>query len=184
MTKQNARERMKVKRASLSEAERARKNQAIRQKLFALEEWKTVRWFYPFVSYGTEVDTVSMIQYVFQQSAWEHRIRVAVPRVQGEQMDFYEITSLGDLKPGYHGILEPSRFCPRVEAREGLMLLPGLAFDWHHNRVGYGGGYYDRYLEQYGGQQLLTVAVAYDFQIVDSIEAQEHDIRPQKIIIG
>ena len=62
------------------------------------------------------------------------------------------------------------------------MLLPGLAFDWDRNRVGYGGGYYDRYLNRYDNTGLLTVAVAYDFQVVEKIEAQEHDRRPQMII--
>ena len=62
------------------------------------------------------------------------------------------------------------------------MLLPGLAFDREGHRVGYGGGYYDRYLARLGGTSLHLYAVAYDFQIVDQIEAEEHDISPHRII--
>ena len=87
-----------------------------------------------------------------------------------------------DLQPGYQGILEPAEYCPKVEATEGMMLSPGLAFDREGHRVGYGGGYYDRYLARFEGSSLHLYAVAYDFQIVDQIEAEEHDISPHRII--
>lgn len=182
MTKQEARKMMKQKRSAMSSGERKKQNEAIAKRLFDLKCWSQIKWFYPFVSHGTEVDTLAMIRFVLENTVQGHRVHVAVPRVQGRNMDFYEITSMEELEPGYQGILEPVSFCPRVEATEGLMLLPGLAFDKNKNRVGYGGGYYDRYLERYGNKNLLTAAVAYDFQVVERIEAQEHDIRPQIVI--
>lgn len=183
MTKQEAREWMKQKRSAMSPKERQRQNEAIVKKLFASDIWQQIDWFYPFVSYGTEVDTIPIIRQAFAlDREGRNPVRVAVPRVHGREMDFYEIHSLDDLEPGYHGILEPKKNCQKVEAREGLMLLPGLAFDQNRNRVGYGGGYYDRYLDRHGSERLLTWAVAYDFQVVDVIEMQEHDVRPQKII--
>lgn len=182
MTKHEARKIMIQKRKAMSSRERRCRNEAIAERLFQLECWQQISWFYPYVSYGTEVDTHAMICHALELPAHGGRLRVAVPRVQGREMDFYEITSMEDLEPGYQGIPEPRLSCPRVEAVEGIMLLPGLAFDRNRNRVGYGGGYYDRYLERYSNEKLLTVAVAYDFQIVDVIEAQEHDRKPQMII--
>lgn len=182
MTKQEARVMMKQKRSVMSEEERRRQEQAVAQRLFTLREWSQVEWFYPFVSYGTELDTLNILKQVLQHPISGRMLRVAVPRVEGREMDFYEIHSMEDLEPGYQGILEPKADCPEVEAREGFMLLPGLAFDREGNRVGYGGGYYDRYLERYGSERLLTVAVAFDYQVVDHIEGEVHDIRPQIIL--
>ncbi len=182
MTKQEARNFMKQKRSELSEAERKYQNAAIAKNLFDSGIFETIEWFYPFVSYGTEVDTIAIIRQLFETNQSKNRVRIAVPKVQGRDMEFYEIGSMEDLEPGYQGILEPKDSCSLVEAKEGLMLLPGLAFDRQGNRVGYGGGYYDRYLQKYGNERLFTWAVAYDFQIVDQIECKEFDIRPQKII--
>lgn len=182
MTKQEARAWMKQKRAEMSETERARQNQAVRDRLFADAVWNEVEWFFPYVSYGTEVDTLEIIRRVLSGSVGEHPVRVAVPRVEGQEMEFYEIASMEELRPGYHGILEPAAGCLRVAAREGLMLLPGLAFDRQCRRVGYGGGYYDRYLERYGNERLFTCGVAYDFQVVDTLETEKFDICPGKLI--
>jgi 5-formyltetrahydrofolate cyclo-ligase len=142
-----------------------------------MDEVREQECFFPFVSYGTEVDTIQMIHQVLQ----EGKKKVAVPRVQGEEMTFYRITSLKDLAKGYQGILEPvTQSC--MTAAEGVLLLPGLAFDRQKNRVGYGGGYYDRYLARYQTEKLVTVALAFDFQIVDAIEAESFDVRPQWIV--
>lgn len=184
MTKQEARETMKQRRGCMDSRERQRQEEEIAGKLFALEYWQQGEWFFPYVSFGTEVDTISIIRHALEIPVCGRKLRVAVPRVAGREMDFYEITSMHDLEPGYHGIPEPGLSCPRVEAEQGLMLLPGLAFDKKGNRVGYGGGYYDRYLARHGNERLLTVAAAYDYQVVDAIAAQEHDIRPRMILTG
>ena len=177
MTKQEAREQMKVLRKELSKEEREKKNQAIREHLLAFMAGQKKTCFFPFVSYSTEVDTLELIRIVLE----EGKMQVAVPRVEGKDMDFYVIRSMEELQPGYQGIPEPvTKEC--IQAADGIMLLPGLAFDRAKNRVGYGGGFYDRYLEKYDSANLITVAVAYDFQVVDAITAEEFDHRPQWII--
>lgn len=177
MTKKEARETMKILRSKLSPSEREQKNQAIFRRLMQMDVMKQARWFFPFVSYGTEVDTIEMIKYILESKL----TRVAVPRVHGNHMDFFEITSMEQLVSGYHGILEPNT-TNLIQARDGVMLLPGLAFDLDKNRVGYGAGYYDRYLEQYQNKNLITIAIAYDFQIVDSITADTFDQKPNLLI--
>ena len=175
MTKKDARVLMKRRRAEMTSGERNRQDQQIRENLMKENIWEEIEWFYPYVSYGTEVDTMEIIRDVLKGSAG-HSVRVAVPRVEGLDMDFYEITSMDELRPGYHGIMEPALDCPKVSAEKGLMLLPGLAFDLAGHRVGYGGGYYDRYLEKHLGPKLFVYAAAYDFQLVDMLEVQEFDI--------
>ncbi len=173
---------MRKKRAAMTKAERGRQNRMIRKNLFADPIWKQISWLYPYVSCGTEVDTWAIIRHVLSHDVAGRRIRVAVPRVQGTDMEFYEITSVDELCPGYQGIYEPVPSCPSVGTGDGLMLLPGLAFDRSGHRVGYGGGYYDRYLGSHPGKHRILYALAYDLQIVDRIETEEFDICPQKII--
>ena len=182
MTKEEARKQMRRMRRDMTPQERSRQNESIRRQILADPVWKEVSWFYPFVSYGTEVDTTELIREVLAHPVQGRRINVAVPRVNGKDMEFYQIRSMEELCPGYQGILEPALHCPMVEAKEGLMLLPGLAFDRKGHRVGYGGGYYDRYLAKYRMEKLHRYAVAYDFQIVDNIESEAHDIAPDRII--
>lgn len=187
MTKQEAREIMKRRRAQTEEAERKRQSRAVEKLLFASRLWKETECFYPFVSYGSEIDTLHMIQTILKREGQEEkqgkrRRLIAVPRVEGREMEFYEITGMRDLVPGYRGIPEPSAACRQVPAEEGLMLLPGLAFDRQKNRAGYGGGYYDRYLARHDSRKLTTVALAFDFQIVEQIETQAFDIRPDYIL--
>lgn len=177
MTKQKAREQMRRLRKELSHEEREEKNQLIFQHVMQMEAMKNQSYFFPFVSYGTEVDTIRIIEKVLQ----EKRMKVAIPRVKEKEMDFYQITSMEELSKGYQGILEPvTQKC--VLAAEGVMLLPGLAFDKKKNRVGYGGGYYDRYLKRCQKENIITIALAFDFQIVDKIEAEDFDVRPRWIV--
>ena len=90
-----------------------------------------------------------------------------------------EITSFDELKPGAYGILEPDAGIP-ASADDGLMIMPGVAFDTNRNRVGYGGGYYDRYLESH--PQLHTLALAFDMQVLFEVPAEEQDIKPQLLV--
>lgn len=176
MTKQEIREEMKKRRNAFTGAERAEADRKIRQNLLELEVVKKAANYFSFVSYGTEVDTMELISLLLRQKK-----RVAVPRVKGREMDFYQISSLEQMKPGYQGILEPC-FGHRVRGENGVMLLPGLAFDERRHRVGYGGGFYDRYLATKAGEKLTTVAIAYDFQLVEHIVAESFDRTPDILV--
>lgn len=184
MTKQEARVEMKRRRQELGEEERRKRNQRILENVTGFLQTQGREWFFPFVSYGTEADTRGLIAYVLQNT----EIKVAVPRVeqcadreQGGRMEFYRITSLSELKTGFQGIPEPTGSSP-VIAADGVMLLPGLAFDRRLHRVGYGGGYYDRYLKRRDITGLVTAAAAFDFQVVEKIEAEQYDVSPQWLI--
>ncbi len=118
---------------------------------------------------------------LLMRQAWEDGKKVAAPRVDGGGiMHYYYIESLDDLEPGSFGIMEPKQECPLCETEEGLLLMPGVAFDVSCHRVGYGGGYYDRYLEKHPG--LVHIALAFEFQVFEEVPFEDHDILPEMIV--
>lgn len=155
--KQALRKRYRAYRESLQPAEKEKLDAAVRRRLFRLPVYQNCRVLFIYVSKPIEVDTVRIIQ-----SALAHGKYVAVPRCipNTYQMQFYFIRSLEDLEPGTFGVLEPSveRCCPVSDLRHGLCVVPGLSFDTQGYRLGYGKGYYDRFLSNFGGQ---TVGICY-----------------------
>ena len=96
-------------------------------------------------------------------------------------MEFVRIQSLDhDLQDGYMGIKKPVSDDYEIP-QDGLLVMPGLAFDVTLNRIGYGGGFYDRYLVKNGDRYYKT-AICFDYQVLDDIPAEEFDIRPDMII--
>ena len=86
---------------------------------------------------------------------------------------------MDQLEPGYFEIPEPTTGVP-AEDEEAILIVPGVAFDRNRHRAGYGQGFYDRYLEKHPHHK--TVAVAFDFQIVDEVPSEPTDICPQMVI--
>ena len=97
-------------------------------------------------------------------------------------MEAVKIVDLTNLKEDKYGILEPTKDIEAMNKNElDLVIMPGLAFDTNGGRLGYGGGYYDKYLQKIAGN-LSKVALAYDFQIVQEVPKEEHDIKVDYII--
>ncbi len=122
---------------------------------------------------------------VMTSAIFEHACRVGkavfYPKVKDDMMDFYKVNSLEELKPGSFGILEPLETGQLFgNSSKCLMLLPLSAFDRKGARIGYGGGYYDRYLED--RRDIIKVGLAYSFQEEDSIPLENTDIRLDYII--
>ena len=132
------------------------------------------RDLYIYVDHRGEVGTRKIMAEAFQRGK-----NVWVPRVAGNTMLFFRIRGMKDLKPGTYGILEPTG-TEFSDGRRGLMVMPGVAFDEKCHRVGYGGGFYDRYLEQH--RNLRRMAVAFEFQVLSAVPHEEHDICPQVLI--
>lgn len=97
-----------------------------------------------YVSTEEELDTRALIGKLLKRG-----VEVYVPKVLGKEMDFYKISSFDDLEKGYMNILEPKKYCDTIDYTQEdklLILTPGLMFDDKGNRLGYGGGFYDRYM--------------------------------------
>jgi 5-formyltetrahydrofolate cyclo-ligase len=137
-------------RQSLQESRRIEMDQGIAQNLILSPEFIACELLLSYVSTAFETDTRWVIDYALKTGK-----TVAVPRcVKGKnEIEFYRIESLDSLKKGSYGLLEPEPDSCHLQSKTagGLCLLPGLAFDLYGNRLGYGGGYYDRFLEGFHG---------------------------------
>lgn len=170
------RKRMKQLRADMTRAERFEKSMRIFEQLITVPEFKRADRIYTYVSMDNEIDTIMLIDYSLSLEK-----RVFVPRVSGKDMEFYEISDISELSPGYMGIYEPDINGKEPDySRTGFMCMPGLAFDKSYNRIGYGGGFYDRYLSV--ENKLYKAAFAYEAQLLESIPAQDGDVRPDMIV--
>ena len=150
-------------------------SQQIVEKVLATEFYKNCSTIYTYVAYKREVETKNLIL-----QAWKDGKKVAVPRVEGKVMNFYYITSLDELEKSDMGIPEPKPVNP-ADDEHALMVMPGVAFDCTMNRIGYGGGFYDRYLEEHTG--LKRLAVAFEFQFVEGpLPTEPTDICPEMIL--
>lgn len=130
---------------------------------------------YIYVDYKNEVKTIN-----FMEKAWADGKRVAVPRVEGKKMEFYFIDSMNDLQPGKKGILEPKKNMELANAADALVIMPGVAFDPQLHRIGYGGGYYDRFMKE--NPWHYSIAVAFEFQMFDEVPFEQHDYKPVLLI--
>ncbi|MDH4231405.1 MAG: 5-formyltetrahydrofolate cyclo-ligase [Nitrospirota bacterium] len=155
------------------------KNRLIRERLLSLAEFKNASVIFFFASFRTEVDTAELIKTSLSAGK-----RVVLPKVEKERHELllYEIRDFGELSPGYMGIPEPPAQEGRMSINDvELVIIPGAGFDISGNRIGYGGGYYDRLLS--GLQKPVTViAPAFEEQVVDSLPSEPHDIRVQMLV--
>lgn len=186
MDKAEIRRRTLALRESLSGDERERARVLLTERILGHQ------WFYRsdillgFASCGSEIDTGEILREALRLGK-----KVYLPRVTGgetsSEMVFLRIGSMEELQPGYRGIPEPDSGAEAYEYTDGdaehvLMLMPGVAFDGCRNRIGYGKGFYDRYLADKPDLQLKTIAVGFRCQMTEEIPCGEHDIRPYQVI--
>lgn len=157
-------------------AEEIRENSGrIRDQVLKLPEFSRAEWIYVYIDCKNEVMTGEIIRKALEQGK-----KVAAPRVEGREMKFYRITSREDLEPGSFGIQEPRQGLSEAEGGRILMIMPGVAFDRQRRRIGYGGGFYDRYLAGHPG--IWTAALAFEFQMFSQVPWEETDILPDRVI--
>ncbi len=158
---------------------RKAKNRMVRDRILSLDEFRNAGIIFLFASFRTEVDTEELIKASLLSGK-----RVILPKVDKENHEllFYEIKEFGELTVGYMGIPEPPLQEKRMTINDAdLVIIPGAGFDASGNRIGYGGGYYDRLLS--GLQKdIPVIAPAYEEQVVDSIPSEPHDIRVSLIV--
>ena len=155
--KRSLREKYKKVRAAITDEERAAKNAAITERFLRLHQYKSCRTLLTYVSIGAEADTFEIIR-----AALADGKRVAVPKSYSEtrQMRFFLINSVSELLPGTYGVPEPDETrCEQVvDFDRCLCIVPALTYDLQGYRMGYGKGYYDRFLKDFDG---YTVGLAF-----------------------
>lgn len=184
--KKRLREKLLKKRDSIPPQQKALKESEIEKKLFDLDVFKKSKSILMYVSFRSEVDTRKYLDDLLKMNK-----RLILPLVDARHhlLKLYEVKDTSELAPGYMGIPEPDiRENRRVTIKDiELVIIPGTGFDLKGNRLGYGGGYYDRLLS-YESKQLAevdhipTVALAFEEQIGDEIPAEPHDIQVDIII--
>lgn len=169
MNKQELRRAIREKKRSMTPEQIEEKSSLLARLFFESDAYRQARTIYGYLPYNQEVRTVPMLEQALRDGK-----RVAVPKCYGEEMRFIYMTDLSDVERGYAGIPEPVADGPVAEDPTALVLMPGLAFDRAGRRVGYGGGFYDRFLE--AEPEHPTLALCYDFQMVEELETQPHDV--------
>lgn len=186
MTKKEYRSIVKDKKRKLSEAFISSASECITNKLLNSIEYKENSVIYTYVSFNQEVQT----NHIIETALKDHK-KIAVPKVIEKvensnfsiirEMHFYYINSMQDLEQGFYGIKEPSTNEIALNDKV-LFIMPGLAFDLDKNRIGYGGGYYDKYLTSHSHVDFRKISLAYDFQIFDQLSVCDYDRKVDKII--
>lgn len=168
LSKTEVRRFVKNKKRELSTEEIAQRSRRIVRKIFRLDEYQNACRIYAYVSYNQEVSTFEFMRQVLADGK-----TLLVPKVYEDVMRFHEISDLDELRPGAYGIMEPDN--EKFDTvGQGFMLLPGLAFDRKGHRLGYGGGFYDKYLNENPCHH--KTALAYDFQVFEEIPFEAYDI--------
>ena len=142
--------------------------------IFSMESFRKARNIYVYISFRSEMPTKTLIERMIDDDK-----TVAVPKIEGGEMHFYPIRSLSDCRLGVMGILEPDGKGEPFTL-PGLCLTPGLAFDKDGYRLGYGGGFYDRFFAQH--PYIERTGIGFSCQIYERIPRQPHDIRLQTIV--
>ena len=168
--KKTLRGRYLAERASLSAEEKQAIDRGIAQNILQSGFYQQADCIFCYVSTAEEIDTRTVLE-----NALASGKTVCVPLCgKGGSMTARKITALSELQTGHYGILEPSDTAPEIAPENiDLILAPALSCDRKGYRLGYGGGYYDRYLEQHAGH--MTIALAYEFQILGEIPVGPYD---------
>ena len=169
MDKKELRRRIREQKRAMTEEEIAEASRRLAELFYETEQYRKAKTIYGYLPYNQEVRTVPMLERALADGK-----QVAVPKVYGEEMKFIRMTDLSRVEKGYAGIPEPVADGPEADDPQALVLMPGLAFDREGHRIGYGGGFYDRFLQQEPTHP--TVALCYGFQMMDRVETEEFDV--------
>jgi len=180
MKKENIRKRILSLRNSQSIFQAITKSRRIKQKLFTLPEFVRAKTILFYVSTKDEVETKNMIKEALNLGK---RVVVPISDVKNKKLILSELKNLDELEPGAFNILEPKKqfFRPVSPEDIDLVIVPGVAFDERGNRIGYGMGFYDRFLRSLK-KRVPVVGLAYDFQIVDNIPVDDKDVTVDKAV--
>ena len=181
-TKNSIRKEMLLLRNSMPIEERIFNSRRIKENVLSMDVVINAKTVLCFAGYGSEVCTMELMEELLRMGKM-----VFLPRVSGEEMDFYRIGSLDDLEEGYKGIPEPKKTCTDVFSigddksdERIVMLMPGAVFSTDGCRIGYGKGYYDRYLAKC--DIMNRIALCFSMQIREGIPCDIHDKKASVIV--
>ena len=176
MNKKEMRAQIRAKKRAMTESQIVSASARLGEQFRACDLYKNAKTIYGYLPYNQEVRTVPMLEQAIRDGK-----RVAVPKCYGEEMRFLYITDfVNEVAPGYANIPEPIADEPVAQDKTALVLMPGLAFDPQGHRIGYGGGFYDRFLAAEPDHPPL--ALCYGFQMVEHLETEAFDIPVDQVL--
>ncbi len=177
MDKKALRQKIKEQKRAMTEEEIVAASNRLAEQFFATEQYKNAKTIYGYLPYNQEVRTTGMLQ-----KALDDGKRIAVPKIYGDEMRFIYLDDLSKVEKSGYGIPEPVADGPVADDPTALVLMPGLAFDPEGHRIGYGGGFYDKFLA--AEPEHPTVALCYEFQMLPHLETEKFDIPVDCVIFG
>lgn len=175
MNKRQLRRSIREQKRAMTQTQIREKSEQLARLFLETEEYRRAKSIYGYLSYNQEVRTLPILQQALRDGK-----RVAVPKCYGEEMRFIWLDDLSAVAKNAMGISEPMADGPVAQDETALVLMPGVAFDQAGNRIGYGGGYYDKFLAREGNHP--TLALCYAFQMVEHLEAEEFDIPVDRVL--
>ncbi len=175
MEKKQIRKKIREQRAYLTQEEIEARSRQICRRILDMEAFQKASCLYTYIDCKGEASTRLLME-----EAWKLGKRVAAPKVHGEDMDYFYIRSMEDLEPGYFQIPEPKEGLAKAEEEDALVIVPGVAFDSHLHRCGYGKGFYDRYLKAHPHH--TAIAIALEFQVVEEVPSEQFDVCPDMLV--
>ena len=169
MDKKALRAQIRAQKRAMTEEMIAEKSRRLGELFCSCQAYRQAKTIYGYLPYNQEVRTVPMLEQALKDGK-----RVAVPKCYGDEMRFIFMDDLSKVEKGYAGIPEPIADDPVADDTTALVLMPGLAFDPEGNRMGYGGGFYDKFLAAEPNHP--TLALCYDFQMLEHLDTEAHDI--------
>ena len=169
MNKQELRRTIREQKRAMTNEEIEARSAKLAELFLQSEAYRNAKTIYGYMPYNQEVRTVAMLEQALKDGK-----RVAIPKCYGDEMKFIYMDDLSKVEKGYANIPEPVADEPVADDKTALVLMPGLAFDPQGHRIGYGGGFYDKFLSQEPGHP--TLALCYAFQMLPHLETEEFDI--------
>ncbi|MFM8658940.1 MAG: 5-formyltetrahydrofolate cyclo-ligase [Candidatus Nitrosotenuis sp.] len=172
-TKQNIRKQFLEKRDWISADLMEISSKQIRKSLGRIEQYRKAQTIACYHSTGSEVRTHEIMQEILS-----HGKVLALPRVEGENLVFCEVKKFEDLEKGEFGIMEPKQYCKKIDNFD-LVIVPAVAMAKNGQRLGYGMGFYDRFLSD---KKIPTIALAYSQSIAKNIPHEKDDVKISIIV--
>ena len=175
--KKELRARLKALREAITEKEE--KSLCITDKLLGMPEVKNAHTLLVFYPKEGEINLLPIAEY-----GWREGKRVGFPLCEDKngRMSFRLVGSVSELHQGSFGTMEPSKDAPEISPHSGVIFLPALAIDKKGYRIGYGKGYYDRYLAKHAHENLCAIGVIYKDLIFDELPRDKHDIPCRAVV--
>ena len=174
LTKQELRASIRSRKKEMTPDDIAHRSELLCRMVLDTDVYKAADSVYGYLPFNQEVDLTALLEQALADGK-----QVALPKCYGKEMRFIPVRDLSCVRRSAFGAPEPIEDSPIARDPQALVILPGLVFDRQGYRIGYGGGYYDRFLAEEPSHP--TIGLCFDFQLVSHLDSEEHDIPVQTV---